>query len=37
MNGVGGYGKQLKDDYRKYYGTVVGFSGPGEMIPNEFT
>jgi choline dehydrogenase-like flavoprotein len=37
MNGVGGYGKQLKDDYRKYYGSVVGFSGRGEMIPNDDT
>ena len=31
----GGYGKSLKDDYRKYYGATVGFSGRGEMIPNE--
>ena len=31
----GGYGKQLKDDYRRYYGAVVGFSGRGEMVPNE--
>jgi choline dehydrogenase-like flavoprotein len=31
----GGYGKQLKDDYRRYYGSVVGFSGRGEQIPNE--
>ncbi|HET7321125.1 MAG TPA: GMC family oxidoreductase, partial [Longimicrobiaceae bacterium] len=31
----GGYGKQLKDDYRRYYGATVGFSGRGEMIPNE--
>lgn len=30
----GGYGQQLKDDYRRYYGAVVGFSGRGEMIPN---
>jgi choline dehydrogenase-like flavoprotein len=30
----GGYGKQLKEDYRRYYGAVVGFSGRGEMIPN---
>src|SRR5947207_341844 len=35
MNGVGGYGKQLKDDYRKYYASTVGFSGRGEMVPNE--
>src|SRR5260221_9895402 len=32
--GGGGYGKSLKDDYRKYYGAPIGFSGPGEMIPN---
>jgi choline dehydrogenase-like flavoprotein len=31
----GGYGKQLKGDYRRYYGSVVGFSGRGEQIPNE--
>jgi choline dehydrogenase-like flavoprotein len=30
----GGYGKSLKDQYRKYYGTSIGFSGRGEMIPN---
>lgn len=30
----GGYGQRLKDDYRRYYGAVVGFSGRGEMIPN---
>ncbi|HEU4881978.1 MAG TPA: GMC family oxidoreductase [Longimicrobium sp.] len=30
----GGYGKQLKDDYRRYYGSTVGFSGRGEQIPN---
>src|SRR5712691_10742977 len=33
----GGYGKQLKDDYRRYYGATVGFSGRGEMIPNDDT
>lgn len=33
--GGGGYGRALKDEYRKYYGTVVGFSGRGEMIPND--
>jgi choline dehydrogenase-like flavoprotein len=33
LNG-GGYGPALKADYRKYYGSVVGFSGRGEMIPN---
>ena len=31
----GGYGKQLKDDYRRFYGATVGFSGRGEMVPNE--
>jgi choline dehydrogenase-like flavoprotein len=31
----GGYGRQLKDDYRRYYGATIGFSGRGEMIPNE--
>ncbi len=30
----GGYGAQLKNDYRRYYGATVGFSGRGEMIPN---
>ena len=30
-----GYGKTLKDDYRRFYGATVGFSGRGEMIPNE--
>jgi choline dehydrogenase-like flavoprotein len=33
--GGGGYGKQLKADYRKYYGAQIGFSGRGEMLPNE--
>ena len=31
----GGWGRSLKDDYRRYYGAVVGFSGRGEMIPND--
>jgi choline dehydrogenase-like flavoprotein len=30
----GGYGVQLKNDYRRHYGATVGFSGRGEMIPN---
>jgi choline dehydrogenase-like flavoprotein len=30
----GGYGKQLKDDYRRFYGAFVSFAGRGEMIPN---
>ncbi|MGH2634481.1 MAG: GMC oxidoreductase, partial [Tepidiformaceae bacterium] len=33
----GGYGKSLKADYRRYYGATVGFSGRGEMIPNDDT
>jgi choline dehydrogenase-like flavoprotein len=33
----GGYGAQLKEDYRRYYGAVVGFSGRGEMVPNDDT
>ena len=31
---IGGYGLQLKHDYRKFYGATVGFAGRGEMIPN---
>jgi choline dehydrogenase-like flavoprotein len=30
----GGYGKALKDDYRRYYGSRVSFAARGEMIPN---
>jgi choline dehydrogenase-like flavoprotein len=30
----GGYGKQLKNDYRRLYGATVNFAGRGEMIPN---
>jgi choline dehydrogenase-like flavoprotein len=37
FNGVGGYGKSLKDDYRRFYGSTVGFAGRGEMIPNDQT
>ncbi len=33
--GGGGYGKSLKDLYRSVYGATVGFSGRGEMIPNQ--
>jgi choline dehydrogenase-like flavoprotein len=32
----GGYGVALKNDYRRYYGSTVGFSGRGEQIPNEY-
>jgi choline dehydrogenase-like flavoprotein len=35
LPGGGGYGANLKADYRKYYGANIGFSGRGEMIPNE--
>lgn len=31
----GGYGAQLKADYRRYWGSTIGFSGRGEMIPND--
>jgi choline dehydrogenase-like flavoprotein len=30
----GGWGVDLKDQYRHLYGTTIGFSGRGEMIPN---
>jgi len=30
----GSYGRKFKEDVRRYYGSVVGFSGRGEMIPN---
>lgn len=30
-----GYGVALKQQCRKMYGTAIGFSGRGEMIPNE--
>ncbi len=29
---AGGYGQSLKDDYRRFYGAMVGFAGRGEMI-----
>ncbi|HET9373318.1 MAG TPA: GMC family oxidoreductase [Vicinamibacterales bacterium] len=32
---VGGYGRSLKEDYRRYYGATVSFDGRGEMVPNE--
>jgi len=31
----GSYGAKFKQDARRYYGSFVGFSGRGEMIPNE--
>ncbi len=29
-----GYGAGLKEDYRRFWGSTVGFSGRGEMVPN---
>ena len=31
----GGYGADLKQQYRKYWGSTISFDGRGEMIPNE--
>ncbi len=31
----GAYGKRLKQEARRYYGSFINFSGRGEMIPNE--
>ncbi len=31
----GGYGEDLKKDYRSWYGATLGFAGRGEMIANE--
>ncbi|HSC26991.1 MAG TPA: GMC family oxidoreductase [Vicinamibacterales bacterium] len=33
--GTPGYGRSLKDEYRRFYGSRVGFAGRGEMIPNK--
>jgi choline dehydrogenase-like flavoprotein len=30
----GAYGKKLKQEARRYYGSFISFSGRGEMIPN---
>ena len=35
VNRVEGYGVKMKQAIRDDYGTTVGFSGRGEMIPNE--
>lgn len=32
---VDGYGKQLKEDARRYYGSFLRFGQRGEMIPND--
>jgi len=34
-NLAGGYGRRYKQDMRRYYGSFIGLSGRGEMIPNE--
>jgi len=31
----GSYGRNFKEDARRYYGSFVSFAGRGEMIPNE--
>lgn len=31
----GGYGKQLKRDYRRHYGAFIHFAGRGEMVARE--
>lgn len=30
---IGGYGDKLRDDVKKFYGSVLGFGGRGEAIP----
>ena len=32
---VGGYGNQLRDDVKRFYGSTIGFGGRGESIPQE--
>ncbi len=31
----GSYGRKLKEDARRYYGSFVGFDGRGAMVPND--
>lgn len=33
----GSYGRQFKEDARRYYGAFMGFAGRGDMIPNDKT
>src|SRR3546814_10156557 len=33
--GGGGYGAELKEDYRRFYGAFIGFAGRGECIARE--
>ncbi len=35
LNGGGSWGQRFKEDVRRYQGSIFGFSGRGEMIPNE--
>ena len=35
MKEAGGYGKSLKDDYRRFYGSSVGMAGRGTAIARE--
>ncbi len=32
---IGGYGKQLREDVKRYYGAVIGIAGRGECIARE--
>lgn len=32
---IGGYGDKLRDDVKKFYGSLIGVSGRGESIPME--
>jgi choline dehydrogenase-like flavoprotein len=31
----GSYGTRFKEEQRRYYGSMIGFAGRGEMLPNE--
>lgn len=31
----GSYGRQFKEEARRYFGSFIGFAGRGEMIPND--
>jgi len=31
---IGGYGRDLKNEYRRFYGATINLAGRGEMIPN---
>jgi choline dehydrogenase-like flavoprotein len=35
LDGSTSYGRKLKEEARRYYGSYLGFTGRGEMIPNE--